>query len=140
MLLGGKPGAGKTTVLEYFALQLAKQGTGSLIGPLPVFYRLRHLEENRQRHPGKGLWECLHAHCAGRLNLDLPAGFLDPLVDAPLDVRESSGNPRNPRREMIVLNEIAGFESAFYFFALGEEGITKLAGKGLRQPRYPSRS
>ena len=48
--------------------------------------------------------------------------------------------PGFPESEMIVLNEIAGFESTFYFFALGGEGISKLAGKGLRQPRYSSRS
>jgi len=67
----GKPGAGKTTLLEYLALQMAK----SHDQPLPVFYRLRHLEEDRNSHSGKKLWECLHAHCAGRLNLDLPPGF-----------------------------------------------------------------
>lgn len=66
----GKPGAGKTTLLEYFALQLARQR-----GMLPVFYRIRHFEEDRKAHPGKGLWDCLHAHCSARLSLDLPPGF-----------------------------------------------------------------
>ena len=48
--------------------------------------------------------------------------------------------PGFPELEMIVLNEIAGFESGIYFVVLGGEGISKLAGKGLRQPRYSSRS
>ena len=48
--------------------------------------------------------------------------------------------PSSREVEMIVLNEIAGFESGIYFVVLGGEGISKLAGKGLRQPRYSSRS
>ena len=45
-----------------------------------------------------------------------------------------------PELDMIILNEIAGFVSANYFLVLRGEGISKLAGKGLRQPRCSSRS
>ena len=48
--------------------------------------------------------------------------------------------PGFPEPEMIVFNEIAGFVSAIYFLVLDGEGISKLAGKGLRQPRCSSRS
>ncbi len=33
----------------------------------------------------------------------------------------------NPRLEMIILNEIAGFVSAIYFFAFGREGVAPAA-------------
>src|SRR5262249_22040260 len=73
VVLGG-PGSGKTTLFEYMALQIAQRKDG-YPRLLPIFYRIRHFDEDRRNAPGKDFWECLHAHCAARLNLALPMGF-----------------------------------------------------------------
>ena len=80
MILGG-PGSGKTTLLEAFALAFAQQrislGRRGLPKLLPVFYRIRDLE---QRSPGntRTIWDCIQYHCSPRHARGFAAGIFSP--------------------------------------------------------------
>jgi predicted NACHT family NTPase len=76
VILGG-PGTGKTTLLEAIALAFAG---GSDLGwakgvpkLLPVFYRIRDLDQDRKPHTT--IWDCIQQQCSRRMGETLPAGF-----------------------------------------------------------------
>ena len=76
VVLGG-PGSGKTTLLEAVTLAFAgkKEFTwaSQLPNLLPIFYRVRDLEQDLQTHAT--IWDCLHYQCSRRLGRTLPHEF-----------------------------------------------------------------
>jgi hypothetical protein len=83
VILGG-PGTGKTTLLEAIALAFAG---GSEFGwakdvpkLLPVFYRIRDLDRDREAHGS--IWDCIHYQCERRMGEALPAGFFHRQMEA----------------------------------------------------------
>jgi Sulfatase-modifying factor enzyme 1/NACHT domain len=76
VILGG-PGTGKTTLLEAIALKFAG---GSQLGwakdvpkLLPVFYRIRDLDQDHKPHTT--IWDCIQQQCSRRMGEALPHGF-----------------------------------------------------------------
>jgi len=78
VILGG-PGTGKSTLLESFCLALAQGPAASfswargLPRLLPIFYRIRDLHGDLQKHTT--IWDCLKFHCSRRMGLNLPPDF-----------------------------------------------------------------
>lgn len=77
VILGG-PGSGKTTLLEAFSLALAGGASfpwsGGLPELLPVFYRIRELDKDRESQAD--IWECVRQQCSRSMGENLPAGFV----------------------------------------------------------------
>src|SRR5258708_3574999 len=83
VILGG-PGTGKTTLLEGMALASAG---GSELGwakevpkLLPVFYRIRDLDRDRETHGA--MWSCIQQQCSRQMGEQLPAGFFHRQMEA----------------------------------------------------------
>ncbi len=75
----GRPGPGKTTLMAYLALAMAQRGaagfewTGAVPGLLPVFYRVRDLDKDLEKHTT--IWECMQQRCSQWMGATLPQGF-----------------------------------------------------------------
>ncbi len=76
VILGG-PGSGKTTLLEAFTLAFANRKefawAHGLPDLLPIFYRVRDLEQDLQTH--QTIWDCVQHQCSRRLGRTLPREF-----------------------------------------------------------------
>ncbi|MCP5114562.1 MAG: hypothetical protein GY953_27355, partial [bacterium] len=82
----GDPGSGKTTLCRRLALALADRESGGFpwsggLPPLmPVFYRVRELDQDLLDHPEDTIWECLGHRYSRLVGRNLPKGFFHQMM------------------------------------------------------------
>jgi len=111
VILGG-PGSGKTTLLEAFALGAAKgakfRWTREFPQLLPVFYRVRDLDQDLEEHGT--IWDCIHYQCSRRLGATLPRGFFPEQMETGgllllFDGLDEAGSPASRNRIVDLVAE-----------------------------------
>jgi hypothetical protein len=78
LMILGRPGRGKTTLLEALALAFVQPENFAWAKDfpklLPVFYRIRDLDRDLQETRGT-IWDCIQHHCGRGMQEALPVGF-----------------------------------------------------------------
>ncbi|MBW4630615.1 MAG: NACHT domain-containing protein [Iphinoe sp. HA4291-MV1] len=78
LVLLGEPGSGKSTLMQYFALKIAKRqfqelGLSAEIEWLPILIQIRELGKQSENY----LFEHLHNSIAPKYSINIPNGFFD---------------------------------------------------------------
>ncbi|MCP5116889.1 MAG: NACHT domain-containing protein, partial [bacterium] len=113
----GDPGSGKTTLCRCLVLALAERESGSFpwtrgLPPLlPVFYRVRELDQDLLDHPGDTIWECLGHRYSRLVGRTLPKGFFYQVMKSHglLLLFDGLDEAGSPARRKDIINMVSGF-------------------------------